>query len=61
MLEKYWMQMESFTYGELEDDKFASLTPCPYCQPPRRLAELEEINRIHLESSPGEVMSYWKK
>ncbi len=59
--EKYWMQMESFTYGELEDDKFASLTPCPYCQPPRRLAELEEINRIHLESSPGEVMSYWKK
>lgn len=59
--EKYWMQMESFTYGELEEDKFASLTPCPYCQPPRRLAELVEINRIHLESSPGEVMSYWKK
>jgi len=59
--EKYWMQMESFTYGQLDEDKFASLTPCPYCQPPRRLAELEEINRIHLESSPGEVMSYWKK
>ena len=59
--EKYWMQMESFSYGELENDNFASLTPCPYCQPPRRLAELEEINRIHLESSPGEVMSYWKK
>lgn len=59
--EKYWAQMESFTYGQLEEDSFASLTPCPYCQPPRRLAELEEINRIHLESSPGEVMSYWEK
>ena len=59
--EKYWPQMESFTYGQLEENSFASLTPCPYCQPPRRLAELEEINRIHLVSSPGEVMSYWEK
>ena len=59
--EKYWPQMESFTYGQLEENSFASLTPCSYCQPPRRLAELEEINRIHLVSSPGEVMSYWEK
>ena len=59
--EKYWPQMESFTYGQLEEGTFASLTPCPYCQPPRRLADLEEINRIHLEMSPGEVMSYWEK
>ena len=59
--EKYWMQMVSFHYDQLEEATYASLTPCPYCQPPRRLAELEEINRIHREMSPGEVMSYWKK
>ena len=59
--EKYWMQMESFHYSELDEAKFASLTRCPYCQPPRRVAELEEINRVHREMSPGEVMSYWKK
>ena len=57
--EKYWPQMASFTYGELEDGAYASLTRCPSCQPVRRKGELEEINRIHLESSPGEVMAYW--
>ena len=59
--EKYWPQMKSFTYGQLDDSAYASLTPCPNCQPPRRKAVLEEINEIHRTSSPGEVMSYWKK
>ena len=59
--EKYWPQMTAVNYCQLDEAEFASLTPCPYCQPPRRRAELEEINRIHRESSPGEVMSYWKK
>ena len=59
--EKFWPKMTAFNYGQLDDAEFASLTPCPYCQPARRRADLVEINRIHLESSPGEVMSYWKK
>ncbi len=59
--EKYWPQMTAFNYGQLDEAEFASLTPCPYCNPPRRQAELKEINRIHREMSPGEVMSYWKK
>ena len=57
--EKYWAGMASFTYGELDEGIYASLTRCPSCQPIRRKAELEEINRVHLESSPGEVMTYW--
>ena len=59
--EKFWPKMTAFTYGELDDEAYKALTPCPNCQPPRRKAVLEEINEIHRSSSPGEVMSYWKK
>ena len=59
--EKFWPQMKAFTYGELDDAAYKALAPCPNCQPPRRKAVLEEINEIHRTSSPGEVMSYWKK
>ena len=51
--------LTAFTFGELEDDGFRKLAPCPYCQPTPRREELEEINGIHISSSPGDVMSYW--
>lgn len=54
-----FLPLTAFTFGELDAGKFASLTPCPYCNPTPRLKTLEEINRIHMESSPGDVMSYW--
>ena len=60
-VKKKFLPLTAFTYGELDTGDFAKLKPCPNCQPTPRLAVLEEINRVHLESSPGEVMSYWKK
>ena len=56
--EKY-LPLTAFPYGELDTAPYSSLTPCPYCQPVARKAELEEINRVHQETSPGEVMNYW--
>ena len=58
---KKFRPMTAFTYGELEDSPYRKLKVCPYCQPTPRKSFLEEINRVHLESSPGEVMSYHKK
>ena len=54
-----YLPLTAFTYGELDTGSYAELTPCRYCCPPARQAEIEEINRVHLETSPGEVMSYW--
>lgn len=56
-----YLPLSAFTYGELDSPAYASLTPCPYCGTVSRRADIEEINRLHRESSPGEVMSYWKK
>lgn len=56
-----YLPLTAFTYGELDTGAYAKLTPCAYCCPPARRADIEEINRVHRESSPGEVMSYWKK
>ena len=39
-----------FTYGELDEAPFASLTRCNYCNPPLRKAEIDEINALH---APG--------
>lgn len=58
-IRKKFLPLASFTYGELEDEQYAKLKPCPYCQPSPRRETLEEINAVHMESSPGEVMSYW--
>jgi hypothetical protein len=58
---KKFLPLTAFTFGELEEEHFKKLAPCPYCQPTPRKAALEEINEVHLESSPGEVMSYWPK
>ncbi len=58
-VKKKFLPLASFTYGELDTEPYSKLTACPYCMPTPRRAELEEINQIHMESSPGEVMSYW--
>ncbi|MBQ8162145.1 MAG: L,D-transpeptidase family protein [Clostridia bacterium] len=39
-----------FTYGELEDEPYASLTRCDYCNPPLRKGEIDSINLLH---APG--------
>ena len=54
-----YLPLTAFSYGELDAGVYADLTACPYCCPPARQAEIQEINRVHQESSPGEVMSYW--
>ena len=54
-----YLPLTAFTYGELDTGAYADLTPCPYCCPLARAAEIQEINRVHRETSPGEVMSYW--
>ena len=53
--------LTKFTYGELDEKPYSKLTVCPYCQPVFRKGKLEQINAEHLESSPGEVMSYHNK
>lgn len=58
-VKKKFLPLKAFTFGELEDEGFRKLTACPYCQPTPRRAVLEEINQVHMESSPGDVMSYW--
>lgn len=41
--EKYW-PLTPFSYGELEDDGFASLRRCKSCAPQLRRREIDEIN-----------------
>ena len=53
-----YLPLTSFSYGELEEPPYSKLKRCPYCQPLRRRTFYEEVNQDHLESSPGEVMSY---
>ncbi len=42
-----FLPLSGFTYGQLEDDTFASLTRCPACAPPMRKSELEAINAAY--------------
>lgn len=41
--QKYW-PLTAFTYGELEDDQFASLRRCKACAPQLRMSEIDELN-----------------
>ena len=52
-----YLPLTAFAYGELDSGEYAALTPCPYCCPPRRKAEIAAINEEHLKSSPGEIMA----
>ena len=38
----------AFTYGELEDQAYRRLTRCTWCNPPLRLREIAEINRVYI-------------
>ena len=59
-VKKKFLPLASFTFGELDEAAFSKLKMCPYCQPTPRRAFLEEINQLHLESSPGDVMSIYQ-
>ncbi len=39
-----YLPLSEFTYAELDSGDYARLTPCPYCFPPLRAAEIEAIN-----------------
>lgn len=52
-----YLPLTSFAYSELDSGDYAALTPCPYCCPPRRRSEIAEINAVHRQTSPGEIMS----
>ncbi len=50
-----------FTFGQLEDADYKDLTKCPSCNPPRRLAEIAEINAAHETQSPGQVPQHLRQ
>ena len=55
-IKKRYLPLTAFTYGQLEEEPFRKLKACPYCVPSPRKEFLEEINRSHVNTSPGEVM-----
>ncbi len=55
-----YLPLSAFTYGELDSGAYARLTPCSSCQPVRRKAEIDAINKEHETSSPGMVSDYHK-
>ena len=40
-----YLPLTGFPYGELDEGAYAALTPCPYCNPVQRRAEIDERNR----------------
>jgi len=42
-----YLPLSSFPYSEFETDRYAKLTPCQYCAPLRRVAEINAINEAH--------------
>ena len=60
-IKKKFLPLKAFTYGELDNSPYSKLKACPYCVPSPRKDFLEEINQVHLESSPGDVMSIYQK
>jgi hypothetical protein len=60
-IKKRYLPLTEFPYSELDEPPYNKLTACPYCVPTPRKAVLEEINKVHMESSPGEVMSVYNE
>ena len=60
-IKKRYLPLESFPYSQLDEEPYSKLAACPYCMPSPRREFLEEINRVHMESSPGEVMSVYNE
>ena len=56
-VKEQYLPLTAFTYGELDSGAYADLTPCPYCVPLRRKAEIAAINEEHMRTSPGEIMA----
>ena len=56
-----YLPLTPFTYGQLDSGAFAKLEPCPNCQPVRRKAVIEAVNREHETASPGMVSDYHNK
>ena len=56
-----YLPLAAFTYAELDSGKYADLTKCSYCHPPLRVSEIEEINRIHQQQSPGMVPQHLRQ
>ncbi len=46
VLDKY-EPMTAFTYGELEDEAYAKLKVCTYCNPPLRAEDIQAVNDAH--------------
>ena len=42
--QELWSKMASFTYGELDDAPYKSLTPCPYCAPQLGHEGIDKLN-----------------
>lgn len=42
-----YLPLTPFTYGQLEEAPFDSLTRCPACAPPMRESEIEAVNEAH--------------
>lgn len=53
--EKFLPLTGDFTYGDLDLDEFSKLTPCVYCDAPKRLADLYELYRIEAEHIGAEI------
>ena len=44
-----YLPLKSFTYGELESDKYITLTACTSCTPAKRRKEIDEINQERID------------
>ena len=44
-----FLPLAAFSYWELDLESYAGLTPCDYCNPPLRHAEIDEINRLYAQ------------
>ncbi len=44
-----FLPLAAFTYGQLEEETFASLERCPACAPPMRESQINAINAAHAE------------
>ena len=42
-----FLPLAQFTYGELGNAPYSSLTACPYCVPPRTVEQIDAINLAH--------------
>lgn len=43
-----YLPLTQIYYGQLRDDEFSKLTPCPICQPPIREEKINEMNKSAL-------------